>query len=195
MKKARLAILASGSGSNAESIMKWAKAKDLAEVVCVISDKREARVHERATSFGVPSHFVKKKMMETREEYDQKIIMRLADYNPDWVVLAGYMKLLSPKFLCVFKDKVVNIHPSLLPLFPGTDGYGEAYRAKVLESGCTVHFVDEGMDTGKIIAQRKFPLNPGESLEEFKARGLAIENQFYPEVLEKLLKESYESRL
>jgi phosphoribosylglycinamide formyltransferase 1 len=170
MKKARLAILASGSGSNAESIMKWAKAKDLAEVVCVVSDKREARVHERATSLGVPSHFVKKKKMESREEYDQKIIMRLADYNPDWIVLAGYMKLLSPKFLCVFKDKVVNIHPSLLPLFPGTDGYGEAYRAKVLESGCTVHFVDEGMDTGKIIAQRKFPLIPGESLEEFKAR-------------------------
>lgn len=195
MTKARLAILASGSGSNAESIMKWAQSSGLAEVTCVISDKREARVHERAASLGVPSHFVKKKKMETREEYDQKIIMRLLDYNPDWVVLAGYMKLLSPKFLCVFKDKVVNIHPSLLPLFPGRDGYGEAYRAKVHESGCTVHFVDEGMDTGKIIAQRTFPLIPGESFEEFKARGLAIENQFYPEVLEKLLKESYESRL
>lgn len=189
MTKPRLAILASGSGSNAESIMKWARSSGVAEVVCVVSDKREARVHERAALCGVPSLFVKKKKMETREDFDQKIIMRLADYNPDWIVLAGYMRLLSPKFLCVFKDKVVNIHPSLLPLFPGTDGYGDAFRAGVSESGCTVHFVDEGMDTGAIIAQRKFPVIPGETFEEFKARGLSIENQFYPEVLESLLKE------
>ncbi|QDK42180.1 phosphoribosylglycinamide formyltransferase [Bacteriovorax stolpii] len=191
MKK--IAILASGSGSNAEAIMKWAKASGLAEVVCVLSDKREARVLERAFNHNVPGLYVRKKKLESREEYDQKLIVRLADFNPDWIVLAGYMKLLTPKFLHVFREsgvRVINIHPSLLPLFPGLDGYGDAYRAGVKESGCTIHYVDEGMDTGEIIAQKTFPLIPGETLEEFKARGLLIENVFYPEILEKLLTQS-----
>ena len=185
--KSKLAILASGSGSNAEAIMKWAQHSDLAEVVCVLSDRREARVLERAASFNVPALSVRKKKNESREDFDQKLIVRLADYNPDWIVLAGYMKLLTPKFLHVFSGKVVNIHPSLLPLFPGVDGYGEAFRADVLESGCTIHYVDEGMDTGEIIAQKSFPKIPGETFLEFKNRGLLIENAFYPEILEKLL--------
>lgn len=188
MTKIKIAILASGSGSNAEAIMNWAGASDIAEVVCVLSDKKSALVLERAANVGVPTLLVRKKKSETREEFDQKMIMRLADYNPDWIVLAGFMKLLTPHFLDVFKNKVVNIHPSLLPLFPGTDGYGEAFRMGVRESGCTIHLVDEGMDTGKIIDQRKFDLISGESLEEFKARGLKIENEFYPIVLEKLFK-------
>ncbi len=191
MKK--IAILASGSGSNAEAIMKWAKASSLGEVVCVLSDRREARVLERAERFNVPALYVRKKKLESKEDYDQKLIVRLADFNPDWIVLAGYMKLLTPKFLHVFREsgvRVINIHPSLLPLFPGKDGYGDAYRAGVTESGCTIHYVDEGMDTGEIIAQKRFPLISGETLEEFKSRGLLIENAFYPQILEKLLTNS-----
>jgi len=188
MTKIKLAILASGSGSNAQAIMNWASHSEMAEVVCVLSDKKSAFVLERARSAGIPALFVRKLKNETRAEFDQKMIVRLADYNPDWIVLAGFMKLLTPEFLNVFKNKIVNIHPSLLPLFPGTDGYGDAFRAGVSESGCTVHFVDEGMDTGKIIDQKRFDLIPGESFEEFKARGLKIENEFYPIVLEKLLK-------
>ena len=188
MTKIKLAILASGSGSNAQAIMNWASHSEMAEVVCVLSDKKSAFVLERARLAGIPALFVRKMKNETRVEFDQKMIVRLADYNPDWIVLAGFMKLLTPEFLNVFKNKIVNIHPSLLPLFPGTDGYGDAFRAGVSESGCTVHFVDEGMDTGKIIDQKRFDLIPGESFEEFKARGLKIENEFYPIVLEKLLK-------
>lgn len=188
--KTKLAILASGSGSNAEAIMKWAKESDFADVVCVLSDKKKARVLERAEKFNVPALYVKKEKIDTKDSFDQKLIVRLADYNPDWIILAGYMKLLTPKFLHVFRQrgvKVINIHPSLLPLFPGLDGYGDAYKTQVSESGCTIHYVDEGMDTGEIIAQKTFPLIPGESLEEFKARGLAVENAFYPEIIEKLL--------
>ncbi len=188
MSKIRLAILASGSGSNAESIMKWAAGSDIAEVVCVGSDKKKALVHERAVKFHVPSFAVIKKIGEERTSFDKRLFLKLESFRPDWIVLAGYMKLLTPQFLEHFPERVINIHPSLLPAFPGTDGYGEAFRAGVEMSGCTVHFVDEGMDTGKIIAQATIPRLSSDSLDDFKKRGLKIENEFYPQVIEKLLR-------
>lgn len=188
MKKIRLAILASGAGSNAEAIMRWAQASELAEVVCIGSNKKTAPVHERAKTFSVPSFSVIKKSGEEKISFDRRMILKLNAYQPDWIILAGYMKLLTPYFLDHYPNRVINIHPSLLPEFPGADGYGEAFLARVKMSGCTIHYVDGGMDTGKIIAQAKFPLFPEDSLEEFKKRGLAVENIFYPTVLEKLLK-------
>ncbi len=186
MTKLRIAILASGSGSNAESIMKWASTSESFEVVCVLSDKRKAYVLERAKKFNVPATYVLKKKNEDRTYFEQRMISHLQDFRPDWIILAGFMKLLGPHFLKAYDKKIVNIHPSLLPLFPGVDGYGDAFKAEVRESGCTIHYVDAGIDTGAIIAQKSFPMIPGESFEDFKARGLAIENKFYPEVLEKL---------
>lgn len=188
MTKIRLAILASGNGSNAEAIMKWAKTSDIAEVVCVLSDKKKALVLERAKNYKIPSIVVSKKKLEDKTYFEQKMISHLQDYRPDWIILAGFMKLLGPYFLKSFNNKIINIHPSLLPLFPGVDGYGDAFKAQVSESGCTIHYVDEGLDTGAAIAQKTFPLIAGESFEDFKARGLAVENKFYPEVLEQLLK-------
>jgi phosphoribosylglycinamide formyltransferase-1 len=188
MTKARLIILASGSGSNAEAIMKWAQSSSLAEVVCVVSDKKNAKVLERAKNNNVPAVIVLKKKNESREDFDKKLLAKISDLSPDWIVLAGYMKLLTPVFLERYKNRIINIHPSLLPLFPGIDGYGDAFRAGVSESGCTVHYVDEGIDTGLIIDQRKFSLISGESFEDFKTRGLKIENEFYPQVLEKIIR-------
>lgn len=189
MKKIRLAILASGSGSNAEAIMKWAENSELATVACVASNVSSAPVLVRAEKYHVPVIVhLKKNQLETRVSFDQRLIEKLTHYKPDWIILAGYMRLLSREFLEHFNHQVINIHPSLLPAFPGTDGYGEAFRAGVAESGCTVHYVDEGMDTGAIIAQRSIPMIKNESLEEFKKRGLVIENSFYPEVIENLLK-------
>lgn len=187
MRKIRLAILASGSGSNAEAIMRWAGAVDFAEIVCVGSDKRKAFVHERAKAFSVPSFSVVKRKNEERAAFDKRLLAALEAFAPDMIILAGYMKLLTPQFLEKFPDRVINIHPSLLPAFPGTDGYGEAFAARVKMSGCTVHYVDAGVDTGKIIEQTNIPLLPEDTLEDFKKRGLAIENEFYPRVLEKLL--------
>src|SRR5215217_1609810 len=106
MSKIKIAILASGSGSNAESIMRWAKNSDFAEVVCVLSDKREALVLRRAFDLNVPSFSVLKRKNEERKDFDQRMIMRLADYNPDWIVLAGFMKLLTPDFLKKFDGRV-----------------------------------------------------------------------------------------
>lgn len=189
MNKIKLAILASGNGSNAEAIMKWAEVSNLAEVVCIGCNVKDAYVLTRAKKFNVPTFSMFKRKYEEREGFDQRLLEKLSEFNPEWIVLAGYMRILSTLFLSHYKNRVINIHPSLLPAFPGLDGYGEAFRACVSESGCTVHYVDEGMDTGTIIAQKKFSIVPGESFEDFKARGLAIENQFYPEVIEKLLKD------
>lgn len=188
MKKLRLAILASGSGSNAEAIMKWAKSSELASVVCVASNKSQAGVLVRAENFNVAKFSLLKRKSESPENYDQRLIVALEQFAPDWIILAGYMRLLSSAFLKHYNYQVINIHPSLLPAFPGPDGYGDAYKAGVAESGCTIHYVDEGLDSGKIIAQKKWPLFPGESFLDFKKRGLESENQFYPEVLEKLFK-------
>lgn len=186
--KVRIAILASGSGSNAEAIMKWAKDRADVEVVCVGANKKEALVLSRARALEVPEFCLLKRKNEDAKSFDERLLNRLSVYRPDFIVLAGYMKLLSGNFIEKFNDKIINIHPSLLPLFPGMDGYGEAYRSDVSESGCTVHYVDAGLDTGKIIEQRKFQKIAGESFEDFKKRGLAIENQFYPQVLEKIIK-------
>jgi phosphoribosylglycinamide formyltransferase-1 len=188
MSKIKLAILASGSGSNAEAIMKWAATSDLVEVVCVGCNKKAAMVLSRAKIFNIPKFTVLKRKNETRENFDGRMTKSLIEYNPDWIILAGYMRLLTEDFLRHFKYQVINIHPSLLPLFPGLDGYGDAFKAGMQESGCTVHYVDAGLDSGEIIDQSKFLLIPGESFENFKRRGLSIENKFYPEVLEKFFK-------
>jgi len=185
-KKARLAIFASGSGSNAEAIIKWAKESPLAEVVCVISNKRGAKVHERARNHRIESLYLPKTSLVTKNEYETHLLEILKQRKVDWVCLAGYMLILSKHFLVHYPQRVINIHPSLLPLFPGKDGYGDAFRARVSKSGCTIHFVDEGIDTGAIIAQREIPLYSDDTFEQFKERGLAIENAFYPEVLEQL---------
>lgn len=188
MKKFRLAILASGSGSNAEALMKWAETSEYATVVCLGCNKLEAMVLKRADKFNVPKFTVLKKKNETKEQYDNRLSEKLDEYRPDWILLAGYMRLLSSNFLKHYRYQVINIHPSLLPQFPGLDGYGDAFSAGVTESGCTVHYVNEGLDSGDIIDQKKFPLIKGESFEDFKKRGLAIENIFYPEVIENLFK-------
>lgn len=191
-KKARFAIFASGSGSNAEAIIKWAKESTLAEVVCVICNKRGAKVHERARNHQIESLYLPKTSLMTKTEYENGLLLKLKERGVDWVCLAGYMIILSPHFLTHFPKRVINIHPSLLPFFPGKDGYGDAFRARVEKSGCTIHFVDEGIDTGTIIAQKEIPLYPEDTLEQFKERGLAIENAFYPEVLEQLFAKNNE---
>lgn len=188
MKKIRLAILASGNGSNAEAIMKWAMTSAEASVVCLGSNKEDAFALKRSEKFNIPRFALEKIKNETKENYDQRLLDALSAYDPDWIILAGYMRLLSSLFLKHFNYKVINIHPSLLPAFPGLDGYGDAHKASVAESGCTIHYVDEGLDTGLIIAQKKIALIKDESLEDFKRRGLALENQFYPEVLDLLFK-------
>lgn len=187
-----IAILASGSGSNAEVLVRKAQSLELgfAGIFC---DQKNAVVFERAKKLGVPCHLIEALPQEKRVDYDKRLLALLTQHKVDWVFLAGFMRLLSPHFLRAFydqhlkKSRVVNIHPSLLPAFPGKSGYEDAFTHGVKVSGVTVHFVDEGLDSGPIIAQKSFPRLPGDDLQSFKRRGLNLEHDLYPQVMAELL--------
>lgn len=191
----KVVILASGSGSNAEAVIRYSKTHKSFEVKAVISDKPKALVLDRARDLDVEAILLEKNKTETKSSYEQRLLNEIKKHKPDWLVLAGFMKLLSADFLKHFFDdrirqnRVVNIHPSLLPLFPGKEAYEQSFAAKNGEYGCTIHFVDEGMDTGKIIYQERLKVEAGDNFASFKSRGLASENKIYPIVLEKLFKE------
>ncbi|MFH1157719.1 MAG: phosphoribosylglycinamide formyltransferase [Pseudomonadota bacterium] len=191
-RKIRGAVLASGSGSNAENIIRFCREHaGKIEIAVVICDRTEAGVIGRAERLGVPCSVIPV-VRGVGDAQEKKVLDVLSSYAVDWVFLAGYMRIISADFLSRFADpilkvnRVVNIHPSLLPAFPGKDSYRRTYDAGVKESGVTLHFVDAGVDTGPVIAQKKFSRVPGESFEDFRARGLALEYEVYREFLEQL---------
>lgn len=189
--KLSLGILVSGRGSNMAAILQSIKEGRLdARVAVVLSNNPQAQALETAREYGVPAVAIASKGLP-REEHERLVLDELFRYELDFVVLAGYMRVLSPLFLQAFADpagyyRVINIHPSLLPAFPGASGYEDAFAANVPLSGVTVHLVDEKVDHGPILAQRSFAREAGDTLESFKARGLAIEHQIYPAVLQEL---------
>ena len=178
-----VAVLISGSGSNLQAIIDKAEAGSLPiRICCVISNKSDAFGLERARKHGIPAVYISSKG-KTREEHEREIIDVLGSHGVELVVLAGYMRLVSPVLLERFKHRVINIHPALLPSFPGTHGYEDAWNYGVKVSGCTVHFVDEGCDTGPIIVQAVNPVEPDDTLETFRQRGLSIEHKALPEAI------------
>ena len=189
----RIAIFASGSGSNAEALILKAKQNKIYAVVCLVCDQPQAAVIERAQKLKVPVEILEKNEVENKKEYEDRILKVMTKHGVQWVVLAGFMKILSQHFLGYFYDKilgqnrVINIHPSLLPLHRGLNGYEKSFADETDFAGCTVHFVDSGVDTGQIIDQKVMFKVKDENFESFKARGLKNENEFYPEVLEKLV--------
>lgn len=197
-KNINIAIFASGSGSNAEVLIKKAQSLGI-NVKYVITDNRNAKVIERCKRLNTPYRVVSfmripgNTFSEDKSIHEQRIINILDQAGVEWIFLAGYMRILSDRFLEHFynsktnQNNVINIHPSLLPNFPGKSGYLDAFNAKVAESGITVHFVDSGIDTGKIIAQEKFKRIEDESFEEFSSRGLELEHKIYPQILERVL--------
>ena len=181
--KTPVAVLISGSGSNLQSIIDQAEAGSLPiRICCVISNKPDAFGLERARKHDIPAVCISSRG-KTRDEHEKEIIAVLESHGAELVVLAGYMRLLSSVLLERFKGRVINIHPALLPSFPGTHGYEDAWNYGVKVSGCTVHFVDEGCDTGAIILQAVNPIEPDDTLETFRQRGLAIEHQALPEAI------------
>lgn len=188
MKKIRIAVLASGTGSNAEALMKKAQSLISVEISLVLSDKPDAGVLEKAQNLSV-RHFVVAKQTD-RREHEQRVLNLLREYRIDWVFLAGYMRLLSAEFLQTVnawhggKSQVVNIHPSLLPAYPGVDSIRRAYEDGVQESGVTLHLVDEGMDTGPRLMQARLTLAAGESLIDWSVRFHQLEHQTYTRFLE-----------
>jgi len=157
-----------------------------AEIVIIISDKPGARGLELARERGIETVAIERRG-RNREEHEREIIAVLRERHVDLVCLAGYMRLLSPCFVEAFREKILNIHPSLLPEFPGLDAQRQALDHGVKVSGCTVHFVDETLDGGPIIAQRTVPVIEGDTVDSLSARILEQEHELYPEAVARVL--------
>lgn len=186
----RVVILGSGRGSNAEAILLAQQAGGLgmARVVQIFSDKADAGILALGPRFGVPAKFVDPAPFKTKleGEGEARFIAAVREAAPDLVVLAGFMRVLKPGFLNAFEGKIINLHPSLLPAFPGLDGIGQAFRAGVKETGCTVHYVTVEVDAGGIIEQARVPIQPGETIESLTARVHAAEHKLLPAVIARL---------
>lgn len=181
--KTPVAVLVSGSGSNLQSIIDQTEAGFLPiRICCIIANKPDAFGLERAQKHGIAAVCIASKG-KTREEHERMIVAELDARGVELVVLAGYMRLLGHELLERYRGRVINIHPALLPSFPGAHGYEDAWDYGVKVSGCTVHFVDEGCDTGPIILQAVNLIQPDDTLETFRQRGLAIEHKALPEAI------------
>ncbi|MCM3602829.1 phosphoribosylglycinamide formyltransferase [Robertmurraya korlensis] len=184
-----IAVFASGSGSNFGAILEAIQVGELeAKVQLLVCDQPSAYAIQRAEEAGVPTFVFRAKDYPSKTEYEQEICALLTEKNIDLVVLAGYMRLIGPTLLTDFEGKIINIHPSMLPAFPGKDAIGQALAANVKESGVTVHYVDAGMDTGPIIAQQAVVVDEGETKESLQKKIHEVEHKLYPAVISELLK-------
>ncbi len=190
MKK-KLAILLSGRGSNFEAIARAIETGKLnAEIAVVISNRPGARGLERAKELGLEAVCLPSRGV-AREDYDASLVEELKRHNPDVICLAGFMRLLTPVFIEAFRGRILNIHPSLLPAFPGLDAQRQALEHGVRFSGCTVHFVDEGLDSGPIIVQAAVPVKDGDTVESLSERILEAEHAAYPRAIALVLSGAY----
>lgn len=181
----RLGVLASGRGSNLQAIIEAVEKGRLEAVLAVVvSNKAEAPALERARKHGAKTVFLDPKATPDRSAYDAKILECLRDHQVELVALAGYMKIVTPVLIEAFPNRMMNIHPSLLPAFPGLKAQQQALDWGVKMSGCTVHFVTEGVDTGPIIKQAAVPVLEGDTQESLAARILLEEHRIYPEALQ-----------
>ncbi len=187
----RLAVLLSGRGSNFLAIHAAIQRGEVpAEIVLVISNLEEAPGLDKARELGLTAVAIPHQGIP-RREHEQQVVAALQEARAEWICLAGYMRLLSPELVGAFPQRIVNIHPSLLPAFPGLDAQGQALAHGVKVSGCTVHLVDEGLDSGPIVVQRTVPVLDGDSPRTLAARILEQEHQAYPEALRRLLTEPW----
>lgn len=184
--KINIGVLGSGKGTNFQAIAETIRAGRLdARVVCVLSNVSDAFILSRAKSFGIPAEYIDPSPFKTKLDgaAERKVIERLQHYGAQLVVLAGFMMMIKTRFLQAYPGKIINIHPSLLPAFPGLDSWKQALRAGARKTGCTVHYVDAGMDTGEIILQRVVEIKENDTPESLHARIQEQEYIAYPAAL------------
>ncbi|MCZ2204404.1 phosphoribosylglycinamide formyltransferase [Bartonella sp. A05] len=183
MKK-KVIVFISGNGSNMVSLAEASKQSEYpAEIIAVICDNPHAAGIEKARSYGLPTHVVDRKNYPTKEAHEEPILTLLAEYQPDFICFAGYMRLISAHFIKLYEGKILNIHPSLLPLFKGLNTHEKALQEGVKIAGCTVHLVAEEIDSGKILAQAAVPVCPDDTVDSLAQRVLKAEHKLYPEAL------------
>jgi phosphoribosylglycinamide formyltransferase 1 len=188
----RIGVLLSGRGSNFEALAESVSAGRIpsAQIAIVVSNKPDAPGLERAKSHGIPALAIASKGLE-REAYDRKVVAVLREHKVDLICLAGYMRLLSPYFIAAFPQRILNIHPSLLPSFPGLESQKQALEYGVKFAGCTVHFVDENLDAGPIILQAAVPVFDGDDEHALSERILKEEHRIYTEAVRLILEGNY----
>ena len=184
----KIGILISGRGSNMAAIIDAVQRGEIrdSEVAIVISDKPDATGLAKAAEKGVPTAVIERRG-RSREEHDREIAAKIREYNVELICLAGYMRLLSPWFVSEFAKRIINIHPSLLPAFPGLDAQRQAFEAGTKVTGCTVHFVDEHLDHGDVILQREVPRLDGDTAESLADRILQQEHLLYIQAIKRLV--------
>lgn len=176
----RVVVFISGGGSNMVALADACATPDFpAEIVAVISDKPTAGGLAKAAERGIATHVFERRAYASKAEHEAAILATLAALSPDIICLAGYMRLLSGDFIRPYQGRILNIHPSLLPLFPGLHTHQRALDAGMMVAGCTVHFVTEGMDEGPIVAQSVVPVLPGDTSDSLAARVLTVEHRSY----------------
>lgn len=179
-----LVVLISGRGSNLKAIIQAIKdGKIDANISLVLSNKKEAPGLKIAESYGIKTKFVDPSFFETRRGYDIYIAELIKKENPDLVVLAGYMRILSDEFVDTFEGKIVNIHPSILPAFQGKNAQKQAFEFGSLITGCSVHFVDKQLDNGPVIIQAAVAINPSDTEDTIKEKILKYEHRIYPQAI------------
>ncbi len=180
----RFAVFASGNGSNLQAIIDSVKAAEIkAELVLVFSNNRKAYALKRAEEAGIKTLFVDPKHYATPQSYERAIVIHLKEAKIDFIVLAGYMKLLTPFFIREYPQKILNVHPSLLPSFKGIDGIKDAFTYGAKVTGVTIHFVDEKMDHGPMIMQEAIKVAEDETLESLAEKIHSVEHKIYPKAI------------
>jgi phosphoribosylglycinamide formyltransferase 1 len=191
--KLRLGVLVSGRGSNLEAIIQACSAVKIhAGVEIVISDRAQSRAMEHARRNQIPAIHLDPKAYSGREDYDEAVVRLLREHRVDLIVLAGYMRLITSRLIGPYKNRIINIHPSLLPSFPGLHAHRQALEWGVRISGCTVHFVDETMDGGSIIIQAAVPVLEDDTEETLETRILEQEHRILPQAIQYLAEERLE---
>ena len=180
LSKPNIVVLISGSGSNLQAIIN----SEVANIQAVISNKSDAYGLKRAKKANLKTHIIEHKNL-SREDFDKKLIVVIKTYQPDLIVLAGFMRILTTEFIEVFKNKIINIHPSLLPKFKGLNTHQRAIDAGEKEHGVTVHLVSNELDSGKILAQKKVPIDSNDTAETLAKKVLQQEHIIYSEVIAK----------
>lgn len=190
--RARIVVLASGTGTILQSLLDLNdQAGWPATVVGVVTDRPAVGALDRAEAAGVPASVVSPRDFSDRSDWDRELARTVAEYDPAWVVSAGFMRLLGDSFLGAFPGHIVNTHPALLPAFPGAHGVRDALDYGVKVTGCTVHLVDSGVDTGPVLAQASVPVEPGDTEEALHERIKCVERRLLADVMADLVRDGY----
>ena len=186
MNKFKVAVLISGGGSNLQAIIDKFQSDETVELSCVLSNKEDAYGLKRATKANIDNFFVDHTKYTSREDFDRELIETLEKYNPDLVVLAGFMRILSPLFVNKYAGKLINIHPSLLPKYKGLNTHKRVIEKKEKFTGCTVHYVNHKLDSGKIILQKKIKISKNDTPKTLAKKVLKHEHIIYPQAIKKI---------